>query len=48
MDMLCHRELMVELFLIAFLCLLGPHAYVYVGDSLTGVSLGGWPGDPRR
>ena len=48
MEMLCHGECMVELLLIAFLCLLGPLAYVYGADSLTGDSRGGWPGDPRR
>jgi len=48
MDMLCHGEVMVELFLIAFLCLLGPLAYVYGVDSRTGDTRGGWPGEPRR
>jgi hypothetical protein len=46
--MLCHGEVMVEVFLIAFLCLLGPLAYVYGVDSRTGDSRGGWPGAPRR
>jgi hypothetical protein len=48
MEMLCHGEVMVEVFLIAFLCLLGPLAYVYGVDSRTGDSRGGWPGAPRR
>ena len=48
MEMLCHRELMVELFLIAFLCLMGPLAYVYGADSRTGDSRDGWPGERRR
>ena len=48
MEMHCHAELMVELLLIACLCLLGPLAYVYGVDSRTGDSRGGWPGEPRR
>ena len=47
MDMLCHGEFMVELLFIAFICLLGPLAYVYGADSRTGDSRGGWPGEPR-
>ena len=48
MDMLCHGECMVEFFLIALLCLLGPLAYVYGADTRTGDSRDGWPGERRR
>jgi hypothetical protein len=48
MDIVCDGESMVELFLIAFLVLMGPLAYVYGADSRTGDSRGGWPGEPRR
>jgi hypothetical protein len=44
----CHGELMAELFLIGFLVLLGPLAYVYGADSRTGDTRGGWPGERRR
>ena len=33
---------------IAFICLLGPLAYVYGTDTRTGDARGGWPGEPRR
>ena len=48
MKILCHGELMVELLLIAFLCLLGPLAYFYGVDSRTGDRRAGWPGERRR
>jgi hypothetical protein len=48
MEILCHGEFVVELLFIAFICLLGPLAYVYGADSRTGDSRGGWPGEPRR
>jgi len=48
MEMLCHGEVMVELLLIGFICLLGPLAYVYGTDTRTGDARGGWPGEPRR
>jgi hypothetical protein len=48
MEVLCHGEVMVELLLIAFICLLGPLAYVYGTDTRTGDARGGWPGEPRR
>ena len=48
MEMLCHGECMVELLLIAVLCLLGPLAYLYGTDTRTGDARGGWPGNPRR
>jgi hypothetical protein len=47
MEMLCHGEFMVELLFIAFICLLGPLAYIYGADSRTGDSRGGWPGERR-
>jgi len=39
---------MAVFFLLAFLVLLGPLAYLYGADSRTGDTRGGWPGDPRR
>jgi hypothetical protein len=48
MEILCHGESMVELFLIGFLCLLGPLAYLVGTDTRTGDTRGGWPGEPRR
>jgi hypothetical protein len=48
METLCHGESMVELLLIAFLCLLGPLAYLYGTDTRTGDARDGWPGNPRR
>jgi hypothetical protein len=39
---------MVVFFLIAFLLLLGPLAYLFGVDSRTGDPRGGWPGEPRR
>ena len=48
MKMLCHREFMVELLLIVFLCLLGPLAYLYGADTRTGDARDGWPGERRR
>lgn len=48
METLCHGEVMVELLLIAFICLLGPLAYLYGADTRTGDPRGGWPGERRR
>ena len=48
MEKLCHGESMVELLIIAFVCLLGPLAYLYGTDSGTGDTRAGWPGEPRR
>jgi hypothetical protein len=48
MKSLCHGELMEAAFLLAFLLLLGPLAYVFGTDSRTGDVRGGWPGEPRR
>ena len=45
---LCHGEIMFDVFLLAFLLLLGPLAYLFGADSRTGDARGGWPGEPRR
>jgi hypothetical protein len=48
MKKLCDGELMVELLLIGFLCLLGPLAYFFGTDTRTGDTRAGWPDEPRR
>jgi hypothetical protein len=48
MEMRCHGEFMFAIFLLVFLMLLGPLAYVYGKDTRTGDPRGGWPGKPRR
>jgi hypothetical protein len=48
MEKRCHGELMYDVFLLAFLALLGPLAYLYGKDSRTGDPRGGWPGGARR
>jgi hypothetical protein len=48
MKIRCHGEGMFSVFLLGFLLLLGPLAYLYGKDTRTGDPRGGWPGDPRH